>query len=310
MNYMSNPEFINPIEKLIHSTVRIECDLGGGAISTGTGYFYMFFEGEEKSVPCIVTNKHVVQGAIKGVINLTVAKDGKPQLGNFKSFTIDNFERKCIFHDDENIDLAIFPIAPLLNQAEEAEELFHYIPLAKPTIATDDLLSSLSSMEDIVMIGYPNGIWDSTHNLPIIRRGITATHPRLSYNGKPEFIIDAACFPGSSGSPVFLANIGSFMDASGALCAGSRIALLGTLYAGPIKKATGEIEIIEVPTDTKAISKTDIMINLGYVIQASKLLEFEPKLRELLEPKVLISRNSSCPCQSGNRYKNCCGKVA
>lgn len=307
---MSTPEFINPIEQLIHSTVRIECDLGDGKISTGTGYFYAFFEDEEKHVPCIVTNKHVVKGALRGVINLTIAKDGKPQLGDFKSFTIDNFEQQCIFHEDENIDLAIFPIAPLLNQAAEAKESFHYIPLAKTTIATGDLLNSISSMENIVMIGYPNGIWDSTHNLPIIRRGITATHPKLSYNGKPEFIIDAACFPGSSGSPVFLADIGSFMDSRGSLCAGSRVALLGTLYAGPIKKATGEIQIIEVPTDTKAISKTDIMINLGYVIQASKLLDFEPKLRELLEPKALIPRNSHCPCGSGNRYKNCCGKVA
>jgi len=307
---MSNPEYINPIEQLIHSTVRIECDLGGGAISTGTGYFYVFFEDEEKHIPCIVTNKHVVRGALKGVINLTVANDGKPLLGNFKSFTIDNFESQCIFHDDENIDLAIFPIAPLLHQAEKEKESFHYIPLTKSAIATDELLNSLSSMEDIVMIGYPNGIWDSTHNLPIIRRGITATHPRLCYNGKPEFVIDAACFPGSSGSPVFLANLGSYMDASGALCAGSRVALLGTLYAGPIKKATGEIEVIKVPTNTKAISKTDIMINLGYVIQGSKLIDFESKLRKLLEPKVIVSRNAPCPCSSGNRYKNCCGKVA
>lgn len=160
------------------------------------------------------------------------------------------------------------------------------------------------------MIGYPNGIWDSTHNLPIIRRGITATHPKLKYNGKPEFVIDAACFPGSSGSPVFLANIGSFVNASGALCAGTRIALLGTLYAGPVRKATGEIEIIEVPTDTKAISITDTMINLGYVIQASKISDFEPALRELLEPKKIIARNESCPCESGKKYKHCCGRIA
>ncbi len=44
------------------------------------------------------------------------------------------------------------------------------------------------------MIGYPNGIWDEANNMPIIRRGITATHPNFNYNGKPEFMIDAACF--------------------------------------------------------------------------------------------------------------------
>jgi uncharacterized protein YecA (UPF0149 family) len=84
---------------------------------------------------------------------------------------------------------------------------------------------------------------------------------------------------------------------------------LGTLYAGPIRKATGEIEVIEVPTDTKAISKTDVMINLGYVIQASKLNDFEPILRNLLEPPKSVSRNSLCTCGSGNKYKYCCGKL-
>lgn len=36
------------------------------------------------------------------------------------------------------------------------------------------------------------------------RRGITATNINFDYNGKKEFVIDAACFPGSSGFPVFI----------------------------------------------------------------------------------------------------------
>jgi hypothetical protein len=302
-------DFKHPIEELVHSTVRIECVLGDGSLSTGTGYFYFFFESEEKHVPCIVTNKHVIKGAIKGLITLTLSKDGKPLIGNMKTFEIENFESKCISHPEENVDLAIFPLAPLMSEIQNSKQQYHIVPLAKPLIATQELLKSLSAMEDIIMIGYPNGIWDSIHNLPIIRKGITATHPKLPYNGKGEFVIDAACFPGSSGSPVFLANIGSFLNDKGALCAGNRIALLGTLYAGPIRKATGEIEVIEVPTDTKAISKTDVMINLGYVIQASKLNDFEPILRNLLEPPKSVSRNSLCTCGSGNKYKYCCGKL-
>lgn len=302
-------DFKHPIEELIHSTVRIECVLANGATSTGSGYFYVFFESEDKQVPCIVTNKHVVNGAIKGSISLTLAKDNKPLLGQMKTFEINDFENQCIPHPEHNVDLAIFPIAPLLSQIENTNHQFHIVPLAKPVIASPQLLSKLSTMEEIIMIGYPNGIWDSQHNLPIIRRGITATHPKLPYNGKKEFVIDAACFPGSSGSPVFLANIGSFLDEKGALCAGNRVALLGTLYAGPIRKATGEIEVIEVPTDTKAISTTDIMINLGYVIQASKLDDFEPLLKNILKQPKAIYRNSICPCGSGEKYKYCCGKL-
>jgi hypothetical protein len=142
-------------------------------------------------------------------------------------------------------------------------------------------------MEDIIMIGYPNGIWDAKHNLPIIRRGITATHPKLSYNGKPEFLIDAACFPGSSGSPVFLANIGSYVSPDGALCAGNRIALLGTLYAGPQHTATGEVVVVEVPTDTRAMAISTIPNNLGLVIHSSKLLDFEPILGKIISGQTV-----------------------
>lgn len=96
-------------------------------------------------------------------------------------------------------------------------------------------------------------------------------------------MIDAACFPGSSGSPVFLANIGSFVDASGALCAGSRIALLGTLYAGPQHTATGEVRVVNVPTANKPISISSIPNNIGLVIHASKLDDFEPILKKMVD---------------------------
>ena len=41
-------DFKHPIEELIHSTVRIECVLANAATSTGSGYFYVFFESEDK----------------------------------------------------------------------------------------------------------------------------------------------------------------------------------------------------------------------------------------------------------------------
>jgi len=72
------------------------------------------------------------------------------------------------------------------------------------------------------MVGYPVGIWDSANNMPVIRRGITATHPGKDYEGKSEFMIDAACFPGSSGSPVFLFNLGSYPQKAGGIVIGTR----------------------------------------------------------------------------------------
>ncbi|SIR15218.1 Trypsin-like peptidase domain-containing protein [Alkalispirochaeta americana] len=273
----------HPIEQLIHSTARIEC-LTPDGVSSGSGFFYAFLRTEEKHVPCIVTNKHVVDGATEGKIHLTTADDkGNPELGNHIEIRLGDFSKMWVGHPDKNIDLAAIPIAPLLHEAEERKVRFFYVMLDETLIADQKLLSSLPAMEEIIMIGYPNGIWDAEHNLPVIRKGITATHPRLPLNGKPEFLIDAACFPGSSGSPVFLANIGSFVNPEGALCAGNRIALLGILYAGPQHTAEGEIEVVEIPTASKPISRFRIPNNLGLVIEASQLQAFDSVFQEKMQ---------------------------
>ena len=132
-------------------------------------------------------------------------------------------------------------------------------------------MSDLTQLEDIVMIGYPNGLWDSKNNMPIFRRGVTASHPRFDWNGRKEFLIDAACFPGSSGSPVLLYNEGSYPRKSGGIALGSRLYLLGILYAGPQHTVTGEIEIVPIQTIRKAVSIATIPNNLGMVIKSSEL---------------------------------------
>ena len=40
------------------------------------------------------------------------------------------------------------------------------------------------------MIGYPNGLWDKVNGLPFFKRGMTATHPYINYNGREEFVMD------------------------------------------------------------------------------------------------------------------------
>ena len=274
--------YTSPIEQLIHSTVRIECQTANG-ISYGSGYFFGFLPKGDENILCIVTNKHVISGANKGRFCLTLKdSENKPQLGQSFGFDFDNFENMWIKHPNPDVDLAVFPIAPILHRARQQGQECYFISLNNNFLPDSNFLNSLSSMEDIVMIGYPIGLWDQKHNLPIIRKGITATHPRLDWNNRPEFLIDAACFPGSSGSPVFLANIGSFVDATGALCSGTRIALLGTLYAGPQYTATGEIQVVQVPITTRALALSNIPTNLGFVISSSILLDFEPILSKMV----------------------------
>lgn len=68
-----------------------------------------------------------------------------------------------IGHPDPNIDLAIFPLGPLFQQARQQGIKLHYTLLTKQIVADESLLNTLPTMEDIIMIGYPNGIWDEKH---------------------------------------------------------------------------------------------------------------------------------------------------
>lgn len=125
------------------------------------------------------------------------------------------------------------------------------------------------------MVGYPNGIWDEVNNFPVFRRGVTASRPLRDWNGKPEFLIDAACFPGSSGSPVLLFDTHGYQNKKGTFFGASRIKLLGILYAGPQHTVTGEIQIVTVPTVQLPVAVSPIPNNLGIIIKASKLTDFE-----------------------------------
>ena len=59
---------------------------------------------------------------------------------------------------------------------------------------------------DVIFVGYPTGYYDVANNLPLLRRGVIASVPNVDFNGKGEIVIDAQIFPGSSGSPVFVAQ--------------------------------------------------------------------------------------------------------
>jgi len=275
-------------EKMAYSTVRIECETTTGELATGTGFFYGFAGSDDVHIPVIVTNKHVIADAARGKFHLTIADiEGNPIDGQHFACVFDNFESRWIPHPDKNVDLCVMPFAPLLRKTEKDNKTFFFQALDKSLIPKQQELDQLTQMEEVVMIGYPNGIWDQINNMPIFRKGITATHPRLPWNGKQEFLIDAACFPGSSGSPVFLLNLGSYPARDGGVVIGSRIKLLGILYAGPQHTVTGEIEVVAVPTHQRPISISQIPNNLGIVIRARRLNEFESIFEEILrnEPK-------------------------
>ena len=269
---------LSPAEQLAHSTVRIECDLSGGEVGTGTGFFYSLNRNGAQHIPVIVTNKHVVEGAVKGRFLLTLhnGTDG-PAIGKVQAYELDSFHSRWLPHPDNDVDLCVMPIAPLLHEAEKTNTRFFFLTLDKDLIPKASDMDDMLGLETIVMVGYPNGLWDKVNNLPIFRQGVLASDYKYDWNGKKEFLIDAACFPGSRGSPVLLFEIGSYQTRN-ALVVGSRIKLLGILYAGPQHTIHGDIQVVTVPIQQKPISVAAIPNNLGIVIKADQLNAFEGML--------------------------------
>jgi hypothetical protein len=157
-----------------------------------------------------------------------------------------------------------------------------FMPIAEDLIPSQEVLERLIALEDVVMVGYPIGLWDSSNNFPILRRGITASHPAMNFQGKQQGVVDIACFPGSSGSPILILNEGGYATNEGFIV-GGRAHLLGVLYAGPVHSASGKIEVVEIPTRSIPVPHTNIPIHLGYYVKASVLKSLKPILLNSLQ---------------------------
>ena len=269
-------EDLSIFEKLSLSTIRIECKFEDGDVSYGTGFFFKFVDKGDNFVPAIVTNKHVVEGAENGFLLFTLSdKDGNPTHDYHHKFEITNFQKPWLNHPDPDVDLCAMPINTFVTEMENRGIKPFVTFLDFSVLPTAQDVDEMAGLERIVMVGYPNGLWDEAHNQPVFRSGVIASHYKFDWNSRPEFVIDAACVPGSSGSPVLLVNIGQVFTKKVLNIGASRIKLLGVLYAGPVLSADGSIEVIPIPTLDTIQTRTDIPINLGYVIKAEKLREFE-----------------------------------
>lgn len=266
-------------EQLTYCTTKIISIIDENQIATGTGFFMNFNKNLEKNIcqPVIITNKHVVKNAKKIIFSICRGDDNNNPLDNEKfTITFDSFN--IINHPSDDVDLCAISIASLDEATQQNDIKLFRGKFGTDLIISDEEISNCSAMEDIIMIGYPNGLEDSYNNKPIIRKGITSTHMKFDYNGKKEFLIDMACFPGSSGSPIFLCNETSY-SVGGEVIIGSRCRLLGVLYAGPQHTEIGQIVFKNISIDPKAV--VTMPNNLGLVIKAERIKELENLMKNI-----------------------------
>ena len=121
-------------------------------------------------------------------------------------------------HPNPHVDVIAVDITSLINSYPNLENRgADYSLFATPQILKEE---TITEGEEVLILGYPLGLFHTHIHSPLVRQGIVATkigeriQVRLrSSSGDPlrveipGFLIDAAIIPGSSGSPVVLKPI-------------------------------------------------------------------------------------------------------
>ncbi len=264
------PETIS--EELLYATVRLETNQGSWT------WFFFHFNIGEKIYPTLITNKHVINYKEEETVKFHLHENilGKPDW----NFEIE-FKSEWIFHPDESIDLCCCLVQPLFNHVNISlwKNVF-YKNIDSTFIQDNEKLKELNTLEDSVMVWYPNWLWDEKHNFPLFRKGITSSHPAIDFNRDWVWVVDMACFPWSSWSPIFILNEWVFKPKNWNLMAWSRIIFLGVLFEWPQMNSKWGLIIEDVPTLQRFTPEIPVMINLGYYIKAQKILDLEWAIRE------------------------------
>ncbi|MDK9870503.1 S1 family peptidase [Staphylococcus sp. IPLA37011] len=252
--------------------------------SSGTGFFYEFIYSKDTTIPVILTNKHVIEESSS--IRITLSKNeyfsSENKIVEKEDFLLKDLQNRIVNHPNGDIDLCAIIIADMLKKFQDESVKMDIAFLNDKNLPNINDLEDLKFAEEVIMIGYPNGISDTFNNFPVFRKGITATHPAIKFDGTPHFLIDMTIVPGSSGSPVFLYNATGYSTKSGEfIFNGERLMFLGINKAVFIADNFGEIKEVQEPT--KLISHSTIGINLGIIINSLEINEIKKEFIKLLE---------------------------
>lgn len=222
--------------QLLYTTVPIFGIKNDNSQVSGTGFIFSIFDKEDTSkyMPLLITNYHVMEGVVEGFIEFSLAENNIPIKG--KSIKI-NFYADALKNKLGNLDLIAIPLAEALNNLGENNIHVFYRTISEEMIPTISQVEELSALEQITFIGYPSGLYDDYNKTSLIRQGITATPIWNNFKGEPIFLIDAGVFPGSSGSPVFIYNQGSYSTKDG-ISIGNRLLFVGIISETILRQGT------------------------------------------------------------------------
>lgn len=290
MEHQAAPIVETIADQLFYTTVFIETWSNAGQ-GTGTG-FLVNYEVDEGNITVLVTNKHVLEGAHTASFRTVAADSNGNASPKATKITVNNFHEQTAWtgHPDSEVDVATMIFSEIQLKMMDIGAPAFTRSFGPDMFLTSEQAKALDSIEDVLFVGYPNGLYDTASWLPIARRGQTATPIRNDYRGMPAFLIDASVFPGSSGSPVVLYDRGGMhSDRQGNINMGQRrFHLIGVVAAVHTREVQGQIVFIHTTPKTPMASFQD-MIDLGIVFKASAIQECVDGLMKKLNLSIKSS---------------------
>lgn len=240
----------------------------------------------------VVTNKHVIENSKKGILTIKIA-DSTYKLGDkIKSDTLEiqDFNRQWIKHPTE--DLAILPFDILGERfLVKHKSGYSFTWFSKEVIPSLRDSIKISSIEKVLMVGYPKSLWDSANNLPVVRQGLTATPFFSNFNGQKRFLIDIPTYSGSSGSPIVMYSFDPYWTDTTWMMNEFRTFLLGIAVESYTYNEDGKLmPYFGVPSASDTLTKTyksqiSLPINIAVAIKSERLFDFESLINEYLLKK-------------------------
>lgn len=202
----------------------------GKPVGTATGFFYT-----KSNALYFVTNRHVVVEESKGVrtdiLRVRLHTDPSDLTKNVDRDIALYKNGEALWHIHKDYAKRAIDIAVIELDANSFTNGVHIRALSASNFLPEEFL--INPGEDVMVIGFPRGLSDSTHNLPLVRSALISSAYGIEFGGSPMFLVDANLHPGMSGSPVMTRpkNVWSDKKGNTNMLTGSPMYFLGIFSA-------------------------------------------------------------------------------
>ena len=186
------------IESLLLAVTRVSTMLGERQLTNATGFFF-----EREGRLYLVTNRHVVFDEPDShypdriEIELHVEREN---VARTVQFSIPLYrDGKSVWHEGLDSAGAIDVIALQLEKKALPEKMLIHAFMPAHLV---ERLDKVELGASVLIVGFPLGVHDTLHRLPVARQSVIASAFGIRFQGKGYFLTDARLHRGMSGAPV------------------------------------------------------------------------------------------------------------